>query len=94
MWLHQIRSRRRCKCQPQGATRKRQQQNPLQRVRLEPLEDAVAVLLWYLSIEAQTLDAGLFEPGFGNVQCKSPRGEDNTVSLRLGRKVAIQIKFW
>lgn len=73
MRLHQIRPRRRRKSQPHGPARKREQQNPLQGIRPEPLEDPGAVLLRYLPVEAQTLDPSLLEPGRGDVQREPPR---------------------
>ena len=43
----------------------------------------MAVLLWYFPVEAETLDAGLLQPGLGDVQCEPPRGEDDPDSLWL-----------
>lgn len=47
----------------------------------------MAVLLWNFPVEAQALDAGLFEPSLGNVQCEPPRGEDNSVTTGLDQDV-------
>lgn len=43
----------------------------------------MAVSLWYLPVVAQALDPGLLEPCLGDIQRKSPRGEDNAVYVRV-----------